>query len=138
MSFSLVFSPYNSPTFASKQAQWSKLENVMPVKNELNANVYFLRSSFSDSSLDSHLSHIVSLFTLSDLTADRPRGASLYICSAADGLILKVYIRHKGCLKCVRASHNCEGSIKKRNQCTMQMSIITFSPLSTRPILITP
>lgn len=27
---------------------------------------------------------------------------------------------------------------KKKNQSTMQMSIITFSPFSTRPILITP
>lgn len=26
----------------------------------------------------------------------------------------------------------------KRNACTMQMSVITFSPLSTRPVLITP
>lgn len=140
MSFSLVFSPYNGPTFASKQAQWSKLENVMPVKNELNANVYFLRSSFSDSSLESHL-NLVSLFTLSDVIAEQPRRASLWTKTSArprQSLILKVYIKHQGCLKSVRSSHNCEGSIKKRNQCTMQMSIITFSPLSTRPILITP
>lgn len=40
MSFSLVFTPYNIPPFAPKQAQWSKLENVTPVKNEPNANVY--------------------------------------------------------------------------------------------------
>lgn len=40
MIFSLVFSPYNSPAFASKQAQRSKLENVMAVRNRLNANVY--------------------------------------------------------------------------------------------------
>lgn len=32
MSFSLVYSPYNSPPFASKQAQRSKLDNVVPVE----------------------------------------------------------------------------------------------------------
>lgn len=32
MSFSLVCSPYNGPPFASKQAQWSKLDNVVPGK----------------------------------------------------------------------------------------------------------
>lgn len=63
MSFSLVCSPYNSPPFASKQAQWSKLDNVVPVKNELNANVYFWTSSFSDSSSDSHQN--LSLLTFS-------------------------------------------------------------------------
>lgn len=41
MSFSLVCSPYNSSPFASKQAQWRKLDNVVHVKNELNTNVYF-------------------------------------------------------------------------------------------------
>lgn len=39
MSFSLVFTPYNIPPFAPKQARQSKLENVTPVKNEPNANV---------------------------------------------------------------------------------------------------
>lgn len=39
MSFSLVFTPYNIPPFAPKQARRSKLENVTPVKNEPNANV---------------------------------------------------------------------------------------------------
>lgn len=34
MSFSLVFTPYNIPPFASKQARRSKLENVTLVKNE--------------------------------------------------------------------------------------------------------
>lgn len=63
MSFSLVCSPYNSPPFASKQAQWSKLDNVVPVKNELNANVCFWTSSFSDSSSDSHQN--LSLLTFS-------------------------------------------------------------------------
>lgn len=66
MSFSLVYSPYNSPPFASKQAQWSKLDNVVPVKNELNTNVYFQRSGFSDSSSDSHQNR-VSLLTFSNL-----------------------------------------------------------------------
>lgn len=66
MSFALVFSPYNSPPFASKQAQWSKLENVMPVKNELNTNVYFWRSSFNDFSSESH-QNLVSLLTFSNL-----------------------------------------------------------------------
>ena len=65
MSFSLVFSPYNSSPFASKQAQWSKLENVMPEINELNANVYFPRSDFSDSSLDSQ-PNLVPLLTFSN------------------------------------------------------------------------
>lgn len=31
-----------------------------------------------------------------------------------------------------------EAAFKKRNPCTMQMSVITFSPLSIRPVLITP
>lgn len=76
MSFSLVFSPYNSPTFASKQARWSKLENVMPEKNDLNANVYFPKSSFSDSSLDSQ-PNLVSLLTFSNLIGDQPHSDSL-------------------------------------------------------------
>lgn len=75
MSFSLVFSPYNIPPFASKQAQWSKLENVMPVKNELNANVYFPRSGFSDFLLDSH-PNLVSLLTFSNRIEGRPGGDS--------------------------------------------------------------
>lgn len=82
MSFSLVCSPYNSPPFASKQAQWSKLDNVVPVKNDLNANVYLQRSSFDDSSSDSH-QNLVSLFTIPNLilnntavihSGDRVRG----------------------------------------------------------------
>lgn len=72
MSFSLVFSPYNSPPFASKQARWSKLENVMPVKNEPNTNVYFRRSAFSDSSLDSHM-NLVGLFTFSEVIGKETR-----------------------------------------------------------------
>lgn len=71
MSFSLVFSPYNSPPFASKQAQWSKLENVMPVKNEPNTNVYFPRSAFSDPSLDSHM-NLVWLFPFSEVIDKEP------------------------------------------------------------------
>lgn len=66
MSFSLVYSPYNSPPFASKQAQWSKLDNVVPVKNELNTNVYFQRSIFDDSSSDSY-QNLVSLLPISNL-----------------------------------------------------------------------
>lgn len=66
MSFSLVCSPYNSSPFASKQAQWSKLDNVVPVKNELTTNVYFQRSSFYDSSSDSH-QILVSLLMISNL-----------------------------------------------------------------------
>lgn len=69
MSFSLVFSPYNIPPFAPKQAQWSKLENVMPLKNELNASVYFPRSSFSDFLFDSQ-PNLVSLVTFSNLTEE--------------------------------------------------------------------
>lgn len=71
MSFSLVFSPYNIPPFAPKQAQWSKLENVMPLKNELNASVYFPRSSFSDFLFDSQ-PNLVSLLTFSNLTEEQP------------------------------------------------------------------
>lgn len=50
MTFSLVFTPYISPTFASKETQRSKLENVRKCyecnvmsaneKNGLSANVY--------------------------------------------------------------------------------------------------
>lgn len=64
MSFSLVRGPYNSPPFASKQAQWSKLDNVVPVKNELNANVYFWGSGCNDFSSDSHQN--LSLLTFSN------------------------------------------------------------------------
>lgn len=39
MSFSLVFTPYNNPPFASKQVCRGKLENGTAVKNEPNANV---------------------------------------------------------------------------------------------------
>lgn len=66
MRVSLVYSPYNSPPFASKQAQWSKLDNVVPVKNDLNTNVCFRRSGFNDSSSDSR-EDLVSWFTFSNL-----------------------------------------------------------------------
>lgn len=61
--------------------------------------------------------------------------------------LLEVLQNNDDCAKYEQTSNNSEAAFelvgeeegeKKEIQRTMQMSIITFSPLSTRPILITP
>lgn len=64
------------------------------------------------------------------------------------GFLFEVLQNNDDCPKCERTGNNSEAAFevggrrrrkkKEENQRTMQMSIITFSPLSTRPILITP
>lgn len=134
MSFSLVFTPYNIPPFAPKQARRSKLENVTPVKNEPNANVCspsrisvaISRQSRLTLPVDggdalpkrASVSHTLSLATIP--------GFASRLLGATDGGNAFVAVA------------TAEAAFRRRNPCTMQMSVITFNPSSTSPGLITP
>lgn len=112
MSFSLVFTPYNIPPFAPKQARRSKLDNVTPVKNEPNANVC------SANQISVAISH----------------GSGW---SDADGRDQK-RIRQS---HLIAGERQTAGALQQKaaflKDIRMQMSVITSSPSSTPPGLIT-